>query len=85
MIEYGWGGRSIDPESWHPKLLEHGPSLWGHDRNWLSDARRAEAKDMRLRAAAEGVREPVQVIVGNHTLAPGTCPWWDNVRLNSGR
>ena len=25
-------------------------------------------------------REPVQVIEGGYTLAPGVCPWWDTVR-----
>jgi hypothetical protein len=38
---------------------------------------RTEARDLRLRAAADGLREPVQVIEGNYTLAPGICPWWD--------
>ena len=35
MIEYGWGGRSIDPKSWQPVEMQYGPSLWGHDRRWL--------------------------------------------------
>ena len=77
MVEYGWGGRDIDPETWTPFELEHGPSLWGHDRTWLPPEPRAEARDMRLRAAELGVRQPVQVMEGNHELMPGTCPWWD--------
>jgi 2,3-dihydroxybiphenyl 1,2-dioxygenase len=80
LVEYGWGGRSIDPESWTPVEMTCGPSLWGHDRDWLTPERRAEARELRLRAAAEGLREPVQVIEGNYSLAPGTCPWFDNVR-----
>jgi hypothetical protein len=54
--------------------------LWGHDRDWLPPERRAEARALRLRAAADGLREPVQVLDGNYTLAPGTCAWWDAVR-----
>jgi 2,3-dihydroxybiphenyl 1,2-dioxygenase len=77
LVEYGWGGRSIDPASWTPIEMTCGPSLWGHDRDWLPPERRAEARDLRLRAAADGLREPVHVIDGNYTLAPGTCPWWD--------
>jgi 2,3-dihydroxybiphenyl 1,2-dioxygenase len=84
FVEYGWGGRSIDPQSWEPAEMTCGPSLWGHDRDWLPPERRAEARDLRLRAAADGQREPVQVIEGNYTLMPGTCPWWDaNKRLKA--
>jgi 2,3-dihydroxybiphenyl 1,2-dioxygenase len=70
MIEYGWGGRSIDPAHWRPAELVHGPSLWGHDRTWLTAAGRAEARDMRLLAAASGSRAPVQVVSGHYELAP---------------
>jgi hypothetical protein len=34
---------------------------------------------MRMRAAASGLRAPVQVMDGNYQLMPGTCPWWDGV------
>jgi 2,3-dihydroxybiphenyl 1,2-dioxygenase len=77
MIEYGWGGREIEPSTWQPFECTYGPSLWGHERSWLGPNRRAEARGLRLRAASEGMREPVQVLAGNHTLMPGTCPWWD--------
>jgi 2,3-dihydroxybiphenyl 1,2-dioxygenase len=80
FVEYGWGGRSIDPQNWTPVEMTCGPSLWGHDRNWLSPEGRAQARDLRMRAAADGLREPVQVVEGNYTLAPGTCPWWDAAR-----
>jgi 2,3-dihydroxybiphenyl 1,2-dioxygenase len=77
LVEYGWGGRSLDPETWQAVEMTCGPSLWGHDRDWLAPEGRTEARDLRLRAAADGLREPVQVIEGNYTLAPGICPWWD--------
>jgi hypothetical protein len=77
MVEYGWGGQSIDPDTWQPFERTTGPSLWGHDRSWLSAEKQAEARDMRMKAAAEGVRRPVQVIEGNFNLMPGVCPWWD--------
>jgi hypothetical protein len=80
FVEYGWGGRSIDPQNWTAAEMTCGPSLWGHDRNWLPPEGRAQARDLRMRAAADGLREPVQVVEGNYTLAPGTCPWWDAAR-----
>jgi 2,3-dihydroxybiphenyl 1,2-dioxygenase len=80
FVEYGWGGRSIDSQSWTPVEMTCGPSLWGHDRNWLPPEGRAQARALRRRAAEDGQREPVQVVEGNYTLAPGTCPWWDAAR-----
>jgi 2,3-dihydroxybiphenyl 1,2-dioxygenase len=77
MVEYGWGGRSIDPETWTPHERTEGPSLWGHDRSWLPPDKREAARELRLRIAAEGAREPVNVIEGNYRLAFGICPWWD--------
>lgn len=68
MVEYGWGGRDIDIDAWQPFELEHGPSLWGHDRTWLPPEGRAEAREMRLHAAREGLRQPVQVIPGSYRL-----------------
>jgi len=61
LIEYGWGGRDIDPDSWRSCELQHGPSLWGHDRDWLSDELKAEARRMRLAAAANGERAPLRI------------------------
>jgi 2,3-dihydroxybiphenyl 1,2-dioxygenase len=80
LIEYGWGGRSIDPATWKSSEMMHGPSLWGHERTWLPPDQLAEARAMRARAAAEGLREPVQVISGNHVVVPGHCAWWDELR-----
>jgi len=80
FVEYGWGGRSIDTQNWTPVEMTSGPSLWGHDRNWLSPEGRAQARALRLKAVEEGQREPVQVLDGNYRLAPGTCAWWDAAR-----
>ena len=58
MVEYGWGGRSIDPAQWESFECDYGPSLWGHERSWLDEARRTEARRLRLAAAAAGRRAP---------------------------
>lgn len=58
MVEYGWGGRSIDPASWEPFECDYGPSLWGHERTWLGPEKRTEALKLRLDAAAAGRRAP---------------------------
>ena len=79
MVECGWGGREIEPSSWQPFELQDGPSLWGHERVWLPPADREVARQMRMRAAAAGLRAPVQVMDGNYRLMSGTCAWWDGV------
>jgi 2,3-dihydroxybiphenyl 1,2-dioxygenase len=79
MVECGWGGREIDRASWRPFEMQDGPSLWGHERVWLPPTEREVAREMRMRAAAAGLRAPVQVMDGNYKLMPGTCPWWDGV------
>jgi 2,3-dihydroxybiphenyl 1,2-dioxygenase len=79
MVECGWGGRDIEPRTWQPFEVKAGPSLWGHERVWLPPADREIAREMRMRAAASGLRAPVQVMDGNYKLLSGTCPWWDGV------
>ena len=80
MIECGWGGREIDTKNWQAVEMFDGPSLWGHDRVWLGPKDREVAREMRLNAAREGKRAPVQVMEGNYKLMAGKCPWWDGVR-----
>src|ERR1700761_2010486 len=82
MIECGWGGRELDLATWQPVEMHCGPSLWGHERVWLSEKDRNIARDMRMNAAREGLRAPVQVVEGNYKLMSGTCAWWDGVRGN---
>ena len=79
MVECGGGGREIEPSTWQPVEMHDGPSLWGHERVWLPPEDREVAREMRMRAAASGLRAPVQVMDGNYKLMPGTCPWWDGV------
>ena len=80
MLEYGWGGKDVTPGNWQASEVTVGPSLWGHDRTWLPDDQRASAREMRLKAARDGMREPVNVIEGNYQRMQGVCPWWDQVR-----
>jgi 2,3-dihydroxybiphenyl 1,2-dioxygenase len=79
MTEYGWGGRSIDVDTWSPKEVIEGPSLWGHERMWLPPERRSEARMLRMQLAEEGLRIPLDVQDGNHKIAPGTCALWDGI------
>lgn len=83
LFEYGWGGRSIDPVTWTPHERTEGPSLWGHDRSWLTPAGRELASDMRINIAQAGVRAPLNVIDGNHKRARDVCPWW-NANVTAG-
>jgi hypothetical protein len=64
MLEYGWGGRDVDDATWQPELVTLGPSLWGHERLWLPEEKRAEARVLRKKAAADGVRAPLHVRPG---------------------
>jgi 2,3-dihydroxybiphenyl 1,2-dioxygenase len=79
LVEYGWGGRTIDPESWTPQERSDGPSLWGHDRMWLPPEKREEARDLRISVAEAGGRVPLNVMDGNYLRARDVCPWWNAV------
>jgi 2,3-dihydroxybiphenyl 1,2-dioxygenase len=80
MVECGWGGREIDPATWQAVEMTHGPSLWGHERVWLPEKDREVAREMRMNAAKEGLRAPVQVLDGNYNRMSGACAWWDGVK-----
>ena len=73
FIEYGWGGRVIDPEAWQPHETFDGPSLWGHERLYMPEEQRKRLRDMRLSAAARGVRVP------DPSVPLLNCPWLNAV------
>jgi len=77
LVEYGWGGRTIDTDTWTPHERTEGPSLWGHDRMWLPPEGREEARNLRIGVAEAGGREPVNVMDGNYRRAADVCPWWN--------
>ncbi|WP_028137726.1 VOC family protein [Bradyrhizobium japonicum] len=58
FVEYGWGAQVIDPATWQPFETFDGPSLWGHERLHLPEEQRARMRNMRLDAAARGIRVP---------------------------
>jgi 2,3-dihydroxybiphenyl 1,2-dioxygenase len=68
FVEYGWGGRTIDPATWQPHETHDGPSFWGHERLHLPPEGRVKLREMRLAAAARGARAPV-----------ADCSWLDSV------
>jgi len=84
LVEYGFGGRSIDPQNWTPHERADGPSLWGHDRMWLAPEQRQEARELRMSVAAAGGRAPLNVMDGNYVRARDVCPWW-NANIVAGR
>ena len=51
FVEYGWGGRIIDPASWQPHETFDGPSYWGHERVHMPEggARAACARSVQHR------------------------------------
>lgn len=67
FIESGWGGRQIDPKTWVPIETSDGPSFWGHEHIYLpeEEASRLMLRELRLDAAARGVRAP----------PIAECPW----------
>lgn len=75
FVEYGWGGLSIDPQTWEPHETFDGPSLWGHDRVHMPEdsETRLRLKAMALDAARRGVRAP----------DPTGCVWLDSIVANT--
>lgn len=81
LIEYGWGGRVIDPETWTPAEMTYGGSLWGHDPVSASPQMLEARQAAKARVAKDGLRQPVQVAEGNYHLGSSTqCAWWDSVK-----
>jgi hypothetical protein len=71
FVEYGWAGRVIDSATWQPHETFDGPSLWGHERLYIMrPEQRARLREMRLSAAAKGLRAAVRAV---------DCPWLDAV------
>lgn len=70
FVEYGWNGRVIDPATWQAHETHDGPSFWGHERLHLPPEGRVKLREMRLAAAARGVRAP---------MPPPDCAWFDSV------
>lgn len=76
FVENGWGGRQIDPAAWTPHETTDGPSFWGHERLYLTEeGGRKRLRDMRLDAAARGLRAPAVV----------DCPWLYGELAKQGR
>lgn len=65
FVEYGWGAREIEPATWEPHETFDGPSYWGHERLYLPEEPRRHLREMRLDAAARGMR--------SGDIPP--CPW----------
>lgn len=76
FVETGWGGREIEPEGWEAEQMHYGPSFWGHDRPYLPDEQRARFREMRMRAAEDGVRAP--------SGGAPYCAWLDGLREGRG-
>ena len=70
FVEYGWGGRVIDPGTWQAHETFDGPSLWGHERLSMPEGPRRAMRNLRLQAAAKGVRAPIQGL---------DCPWLESM------
>lgn len=72
FIEYGWGAREVDPDTWEPHETFDGPSYWGHERVHLPEDSpvRIKMREMRLDAAARGMRAPDPV---------PNCAWLDSL------
>jgi len=80
LVEYGWGGRLVDPATWQASELTRGPELWGHDGLAPTPEANAALRAQRIENAQKGLREPVHVLAGNFQQGPGACPWWDAMK-----
>lgn len=75
FVEYGWGAREVEPDTWVPHETFDGPSYWGHERVHLPEDSpvRIKTREMRLDAAERGLRAPDPV---------PNCAWLDSVTGN---
>jgi 2,3-dihydroxybiphenyl 1,2-dioxygenase len=80
LVEYGWGGRVVDPATHQAEECAAGPSIWGHERLRMTAEQRAESHALKRRMAEAGLRAPVQVVEGNFAMAPGECAWWEQMK-----
>ncbi len=81
LIEYGWGGRTIEPDTWQPSEMTYGGSLWGHEPVAASPELIAVRRAAKARVVEAGLRQPVQVAEGNYHVGPSTtCAWWDEMK-----
>ena len=55
MVEYGWGARDIDVANWKAYERKEGPSMWGHDRTWLSKEDQDKARAAPARQCRQGL------------------------------
>jgi autotransporter-associated beta strand protein len=58
------------PGTWQPHETFDGPSFWGHERLYMEPEQRSRLREMRLSAAARGVRAKISLT---------GCPWLDAV------
>jgi hypothetical protein len=56
----------VDDATWKVEEMPNGPSLWGHERSWLSAEKQDEARRLRREVAAQGLRAPVHVAAGEY-------------------
>jgi 2,3-dihydroxybiphenyl 1,2-dioxygenase len=78
LVEYGWGGREVDDDTWQPHEMTSVGSFWGHQGLFesLADAPHpGAAPPPAMRKKSQ--RAPVQVMEGNYERMRGVCPWWD--------
>ena len=70
-------GQCYDIAQQTPEIITQGPSLWGHERYWLNEEQRNEARELRISNAEKGYRLQLNVMEGNYKAARDVCPWWD--------
>lgn len=72
FVEYGWGAREIDPDTWESHETTDGPSYWGHERLHMAEDNptRTRMREMRMSTAERGLRAPDPV---------PNCAWLDHM------